>query len=89
MFLVQEICEKGFQIICTKPHIYYKVFEDSSGALELARLLKLCPSTKHINVCYHHFHEHVRNGRIKIFQVGTKNQIADTLTKALSQNIFQ
>jgi hypothetical protein len=89
MFLVQEICKKDFQVICTKPYVYCKVFEDNSGVLELARLLKLCPCTKHINVCYHHFCEHVRNGLIKIFPVGTKNQIADALTKALSQNIFQ
>jgi hypothetical protein len=88
MFLVQEICKKGFQVICTKPYIYCKV-EDNCGALELARLPKLCPRTKHINLCYHHFREHVRNGLIKIFPVGTKNQIADALTKALSQNIFQ
>jgi hypothetical protein len=89
MFLVQEICEKDFQVICTKPYVYCKVFEDNSGALELARLPKLCPCTKHINVCYHHFHKHVRNGHIKIFPVGTKNQIANALTKALSQNVFQ
>jgi hypothetical protein len=89
MFLVQEICEKGFQVICTKPYIYCKVFEDNSGALELARLPKLCPRTKRINVCYYHFREHVRNGLIKIFPVETKNQIADTLTKTLSQNVFQ
>jgi hypothetical protein len=89
MFLVQEICNKGFQVICTKPYVYCKVFEDNSGALELARLLKLCPHTKHINVCYHHFCKHIRNGLIKIFPVGTENQIADALTKALSQNIFQ
>ncbi len=38
-----------------------KVFEDNSGALELARLHKL-RRTKHINVCYHHFREHVRKG---------------------------
>jgi hypothetical protein len=89
MFLVQEICKKGFQVICTKPYVYCKVFEDNSGALELARLPKLCLCTKHINVCYHHFCKHVRNGLIKIFLVGTKNQIADALTKALSQNVFQ
>ncbi len=89
MFLVQEICEKGFQVICTKPYIYCKVFQDNSGALELPRLPKLCPRTKHINVCYHPFPEHVRNRLIKIFPVGTKNQIANALTKALSQNVFQ
>jgi hypothetical protein len=89
MFLVKEICKKSFQVICTKPYVYCKVFEDNSGALELARLLKLHPCTKHINVYYHHFCKHLRNGLIKIFPVGTKNQITDALTKALSQNIFQ
>jgi hypothetical protein len=48
IFLVQKNCEKGFQVICTKPYVYCKVFEDKSGALELARLLKLCPRTKPI-----------------------------------------
>jgi hypothetical protein len=89
MFLVQEFCKKSFQVICTKPYIYCKVFEGNSGALELARLQKLCPRTKHINVCYRHFCKHLRNGLIKIFPVATENQIADALTKALSQNIFQ
>jgi hypothetical protein len=89
MFLVQEICKKGFQVICTKPYVYYKVFEDNSSALELARLPKLHPCTKHINICYHHFCEHVRNRLIKAFPVGTENQIADALTKALSWNVFQ
>jgi hypothetical protein len=47
MFLIQEIKAKGFQVICTKPYVYCKVFEDNSGALELARLLKLRPHTKY------------------------------------------
>ena len=57
MNLIQEMREKGFQVICTLPSVYCKVFEDNSGALELARLPKLRPRTKHINVCYHHFRE--------------------------------
>jgi hypothetical protein len=89
MFLIQEIKAKGFQVICTKPYVYCKVFKDNSGALELARLLKLHPGTKHINVCCHHFREHVQNGLIKIFPIGTKDQTADVLTKALPQNNFQ
>ena len=89
MNLLQEMREQNFKVICIKPYVYCKVFEDNAGALELARLPKLCPRTKHMNVCYHHFCEHIRNGLIKIFPVGTENQIADALTKALSQNIFQ
>ena len=89
MSLVQEMRERHFQVICSKPYIYCKVFEDNSGALELARLPKLRPRTKHINVCYHHFREHVRKGLIKIFPVSTEDQVADIFTKALPQNLFQ
>jgi len=89
MNLLQEMREQDYQVICTKPHVYCKVFEDNSGALELARLPKLRPRNKHINVCYHHFCEHVRKGLIKIFPIDTKDQIADSLTKALAQNNFQ
>jgi hypothetical protein len=88
MELIQEMKDHNILVICTKLYVYCKVFEDISGALELARLPKLCPCTKHINVCYHHFHEYVRKGLVKIFPVGTADQIADILTKALVQNDF-
>jgi hypothetical protein len=88
MELIKEMKEHNISVICTKPYIYCKVFEDNSGALELARLPKLRPRTKHINVCYHHFREHVRKGLIKIFPVGTSKQTANVLTKALAQNNF-
>ncbi|KAL7477853.1 hypothetical protein ACHAW6_003644 [Cyclotella cf. meneghiniana] len=54
MALLEEIREHHFQIICN-----CKAFEDYSRALEMARLPKLQPHTKHVNVCYHHFWEHV------------------------------
>jgi hypothetical protein len=41
IFLIQEMKDKGFQVICTKPYVYCKVFDDKSGALELAWLPKL------------------------------------------------
>jgi hypothetical protein len=65
MNLLQEMREQKIKVVCIEPYIYCKVFEDNAGALELARLPKLCPRTKHINVCYHHFPEHVRKGLIK------------------------
>jgi hypothetical protein len=89
MGLLQEMREQDFKVLCTKPYVSCKAFEDNSGALELARLPKLCPRTKHINVCYHHFCEHVQKRLIKIFPVNTKDQIANALTKPLAQNDFQ
>ncbi len=55
MELLPEMREQDLKFLCTKPYVYCKVFEDNSGTLELARLPKLCPRTKHINVCYHPF----------------------------------
>ncbi len=69
MNLLEEMREQDSQVICTKPHVYCKVFEDNSGALELTMLPKLHPRTKHINVCYHHFCKHVRKRLIKIFPI--------------------
>jgi hypothetical protein len=89
MELLQEMREQDFKVLCTKPFMYCKVFEDNSGALKLARLPKLCPRTKHIYICYYHFCKHVRKGLIKIFPIDTKDQIDDALTKPLAQNDFQ
>jgi hypothetical protein len=89
IFLIKKMRERGHAVICTEPHVFCKVFENDSGALELACLPKLRPRTKHINVCYHHFREHVRSRLVKIYPVSTHDQVADTLTKALSQNAFQ
>ena len=89
MGLLQEMREQDFKVLCTKPYVSCKAFEDNSGALELARLPKLCPRIKHINVCYYHFCEHVGKGLIKIFPVDIKDQIADALTLPLAQNDFQ
>jgi hypothetical protein len=91
MLLIKKMRERGHVVTCTctEPHVFCKIFENNSGALELARLPKLRPRTKHINVYYHHFREHVRSRLVKIYPVSTHDQVADTLTKALSQNAFQ
>ncbi len=88
MNLLQEMREQNFKVVCIEPYVYCKVFEDNAGALELRRLPKLHPRTKRINICYHHFCNHVQKGLIKIFPIDTKDQIADALTKALAQHEF-
>jgi DUF1680 family protein len=80
MELLKEMRKLGHKVICNKPVVYCKVFEDNSGALKLTGLPKLCPRTKHVNVCYH------RTGIIKVLGVSTDNQIVDTLAKPLAQN---
>jgi len=80
MNLLQEMRERNFKVICIGPYVYCKVFEDNTGALELVRLQKLCPRTKHINVCYHPICKHLQKALIKIFPINTKDQIAKYLS---------
>jgi hypothetical protein len=49
MDLIKEIKEKQITVICTKPYVYCKVFEDNSGALELAGLPKLRRAKETLN----------------------------------------
>ena len=86
--LMSEIKQQGMNIYSKEPKVFCKAFEDNSGALEIAKLPKMRPQTKHMNVKYHHFREHVCSGVIKLFAVGTEDQIADALTKPLPMETF-
>ena len=88
MELIDELKDRGYYLISTNPIVYCKAFEDNSGALEIARLPKMCTCTKAINVIYHHFREYVSVGMIKIYPIYTHDKIADMFTKPLAQNNF-
>ena len=49
MGMLQEAREHGFQVDYLHPKVHCTVFEDNSSALELARLPKIRPRTKHID----------------------------------------
>ena len=89
MNLLKEIQEKGFDQTYIKPKVHCKAFEDNLGALELSKVPKMRPRTKHINLVYHHFRDHVRSGEVSVHPISTDNQLADLLTKPLDQNVFQ
>ena len=88
MELLQEAKTHGGTIPTTTPTVKCTLFEDNTGALELATMPKMRPRTKHIACKYHHFREHVRNGTIKIKYVKSENQLADILTKPLREHAF-
>jgi Reverse transcriptase (RNA-dependent DNA polymerase) len=83
MELVRELHDNGFNFTATTPTIHCKVFEDNSGAVEIATVHKMRPRTKHINTQYHHFRQYVQDGKISIVPISTENQRADILTKSL------
>jgi hypothetical protein len=88
MELVKEVRHHGIDVDYIPPVVHCKVFEDNSGAIEMARLPKIRPRTKHINNTYHHFREYVDRGEITILSIPTEDQPADMLTKPLSLEAF-
>ena len=83
MKLISEMNEHGWGMPMVAPRIHCRVFEDNSGALELAKVPKMRPRTKHINIIYHHFRTFVRDGKVTVWPIDTNDQPADMLTKPL------
>jgi hypothetical protein len=88
MQLIEEAKSKGWTTVDEAPKIHCKVFEDNIGALEMARLPKMRPRTKHLCIRLHHFREKVRKGEISIHHIATELQIADMLTKPQPFDLF-
>ena len=88
MQLVKEASTLEWEVFADAPTVHCKVFEDNSGALEMARLPKMRPRTKHINVRYHHFREYVRRGEITINKIPTEYQLGDIETKPQPEDLY-
>ena len=89
MEFFKEIQQQGITHQYQTPTVYCKLFEDNSAALEIAKVPKMRPRTKHINIKYHHFREHVKAGMIRILPIDTKDQLADIFTKPLGIMLFR
>jgi hypothetical protein len=68
MRLIKEIKQMLEIPMHNKPTVYCTAFADNSGAIELVKVPKMRPRTKHINPKYHHFRKHVANNEISIEQ---------------------
>jgi hypothetical protein len=80
--LLKEMKRLQYPIIHAPPSIFIKLFEDNTGAHEMAKLPKMRSRTKHINVKYHHFRHHVASGEVQIELVKSEEQRADIFTSA-------
>jgi hypothetical protein len=88
MELIQEMQKHGCELQATTPNLHCRVFEDNSGAVELATSVKnpkMRPRTRHINTKYHHFRDKVQDGTISIHPVSTTEMLADILTKVCNE----
>jgi hypothetical protein len=71
------------------PVIHAEVFEDNNSTYLLANNQQLSPRSRHLNVKWHFFWEHVSNGGIKVSKIDTKSQRADYLAKGLAREVFE
>jgi len=86
MELLKEMKKLDFPIESSQAKVHCRVFEDNSGALEMAKVHKYRPRTKHLNVRLHHFRDYVERQEISIHAINTNDQPADFLTKALNED---
>ena len=84
MEILKEMKGYGFPVTKPNTEVHCCIFEDNSGAVEMARIHKFCPQTKHVNAKLHHFRSYVKRGEVSIHAIKTTQQIADYLTKPLN-----
>ena len=89
MELAKEMAAQGIDVQATTPKVHCRVFEDNSGALEMATTYKMRPRTRHLNVQYHHFRHHVEQGLITIHAIRSEDQPADILTHPVTAAMLQ
>lgn len=89
MEILKEMKERDFPIDTVQSKVHCRVFEDNSGAVEIAKNHKFRPRTKHLNVKLHHFRGYVNRQEISIHPIGTASQDADFLTKALNEFLLK
>ena len=89
MELLNEMKTYKFPVSDKTPRVKCKVFEDNSGAIEMANTHKYRPRTKHINCKLHHFRDYVTRKEIQILPIESKHQRADYLTKPVNIDILK
>ena len=89
MELLKELKQQGVPVGSTKPKVFCRVFEDNSGALEIATVPKMRPRTKTINIKYHHFRQYVDRGEIEVKAIDSEDNPADMMTKPVALGILQ
>ena len=89
MSLLREMESYGYPVSGASPIVKCTVFEDNSGALEMAKEYKFRPRTKHINNKLHHFRWYVERGDIILQKIASADQPADLLTKPLAEDSFK
>jgi hypothetical protein len=89
MEITKEMKRLGYNILSTVPTVHCKLFEDNSGAIELATNRKVRPRTRYMNVKWFHFRHYCDSGAISILPCTSSQMTADYLTKPLDSVSFE
>jgi len=91
----QECVKSGLLEEPSTPEVFCTAFKDNSGALEMARVPKMRPRTKHINLKYLFFRSRAMQdgdkdvkGKVHIKPIDMKDQQANLWTKSVCQELF-
>lgn len=61
---------------------------DNSSTIKLSKNPVMHGKSKHIHVRFHFLRESTNQGEVKLVHCGTKDQLADIMTKALNREVF-
>ena len=89
MELLKEMKKKGSNVLEHKVRIHCRVFEDNSGAIEMAVVHKWRPRTKQLATKLHHSRSFVNSGVISVHKIDTSLQPADVLTNPLNTKLLK
>ena len=64
-----------------------KIYEDNSGAINIANNGNFTKNSKHIEIHYHFVHENVRDGLINVCKIDSNENVADIFTKTLCKTL--
>jgi hypothetical protein len=85
----RELKYHGYPVAKDTPTIKCRIFEDNSGCLEIAKVPKVRPRTKHMATQIFHFRHHVEAGDLMIEKCCTTKMAADHLTKSTDQKTLK
>ena len=86
--MIKEMGRNKIKMVKMNPKIYCEVYEENSGALEIAKEHKYIPRTKHLNIKLHHFRQYANNNEIDMLPINTDDQPADIFTKPLEEPLI-
>ncbi len=89
MWFLEEMKAWGIPVTEHNAQVHCHVFKDNNRALEMAKLYKFQPRTKHMTTCLHCSHFYMENGTVSLHAISSEDQLSDYLTKPLMADWLQ